>query len=586
MEYSGRDPGENGENMENNNYIELKGLSSSLRFMAYSLEMGSYGAVGVTEDQLIEGKRTGATRFINKACHKTANDSPKVLRINCDSRANKIIIPEYFLAEDVVIKRTVTQHIFIAMTDDERVERRSMVGAPPTSARRVSSLKISRSTPRSAAKFGKRKKDDESEDDSSSDKHENESEAGDQIEEDSGDDHDGNEVPGRPKRKATAMEEAHGGEETAVEVKSPTPPPVQESPEPVIKTPSIGKYSPLQLMCDHILRKVMSKDPEEYFAFPVTPAMAPDYHTIISQPMDFSKIRYIISPQLAFPLLHGITFRNSTSDTYFILYHLQIRLVIVFHNNIIIQDWIINETENFGIAYKKNIIRLSGQSTISYLNYGPFCSFAPQYDSTWATLTKRDSDLLLRTYGDRSTVSDVMSLRNMVTDAGAHFIKVVDDLLDTLTDGEHSRTIQCLENKNDKVEPKENVEDIAELINELESLENLGVDVGFLEDVRLKLGLAKPTDLQAQLDANGRAVLDLARMQHQRLSQPPPITLTKVAQPSLLETQLAANVQQQLANQVAMHAQPNQIVTAPAIHDAIGIHDEFDMDILGEFFVT
>lgn len=33
---------------------------------------------------------------------------------------------------------------------------------------------------------------------------------------------------------------------------------------------------------------------------------------------------------------------------------------------------------------------------ITYLNYGPFSSFAPQYDSTWATLSKRDSDLLLR----------------------------------------------------------------------------------------------------------------------------------------------------------------------------------------------
>ncbi|VDM72752.1 unnamed protein product, partial [Strongylus vulgaris] len=39
------------------------------------------------------------------------------------------------------------------------------------------------------------------------------------------------------------------------------------------------------------------------------------------------------------------------------------------------------------------LFRLSGQSMITYLNYGPFASFAPQYDSTWATLTKRDSDL-------------------------------------------------------------------------------------------------------------------------------------------------------------------------------------------------
>lgn len=35
----------------------------------------------------------------------------------------------------------------------------------------------------------------------------------------------------------------------------------------------------------------------------------------------------------------------------------------------------------------------------------------------------------------------------MVEDAGEHMIKIVDDLLDTLTDGEHSKTISALEKK-------------------------------------------------------------------------------------------------------------------------------------------
>lgn len=41
------------------------------------------------------------------------------------------------------------------------------------------------------------------------------------------------------------------------------------------------------------------------------------------------------------------------------------------------------------------------QMPISFLSYGPFSSFAPQFDSTWANLCERDSRLLLSTYADK-----------------------------------------------------------------------------------------------------------------------------------------------------------------------------------------
>lgn len=37
---------------------------------------------------------------------------------------------------------------------------------------------------------------------------------------------------------------------------------------------------------------------------------------------------------------------------------------------------------------------------VSYLMYGPYGSFAPTYDSSRATITKEESDLLYSTYGD------------------------------------------------------------------------------------------------------------------------------------------------------------------------------------------
>lgn len=39
---------------------------------------------------------------------------------------------------------------------------------------------------------------------------------------------------------------------------------------------------------------------------------------------------------------------------------------------------------------------------VTYLQYGPFSSYAPIYDSTTANLCKEDSDLLLSTYGDET----------------------------------------------------------------------------------------------------------------------------------------------------------------------------------------
>ncbi|KAK6726761.1 hypothetical protein RB195_004836 [Necator americanus] len=599
------------------------------------------------------------------------------------------------------------------MVEEERAERRSMVGAPPTARKPQSSSRLAR-TPRASAMRQniKRKHEEESEEEHDSGSERHDSEVGD-AEEDSGADETAeNETPGKPRkkarrrvhltdysarrkqrekekeklRKAGAFEESPGPTpaESGEKKTSPTP----ENPDPVVKNPSVKKYSPLQLMADHLLRKIMSKDPEEYFAFPVTPSMAPDYHTIISHPMDFSTIRqkieddvyqtitemrtdaelivsnaltynnpntvyhlaatrlsaivkYYFSEQYLRYIFHTLPFANQialekaglvplTTTVHKQENRLRQALVddmtaedclraadpavrnrlsarlpngkLAFLNN---KDGVtvlnvVGETDKKGIKLGDIVgsleegtpgmlslgdHRLSGQSMITYLNYGPFASFAPQYDSTWATLTKRDSDLLLRTYGDRSTVADVMSLRNMVEDAGAHFIKVVDDLLDTLTDGEHSRTMVELKKKQTDEKPRNN-EDVSELLSEVESLENLGVDVSFVKDVRERMAINKTNSIQSQLDMSGQAVLDLARLQHKRLSQPPPITLTHVQAPPVVENQLAANVQQQLTAQIGAHAPPGEIVSVPAIHNAIGMQEELDMDIFGEFFVT
>lgn len=43
-------------------------------------------------------------------------------------------------------------------------------------------------------------------------------------------------------------------------------------------------------------------------------------------------------------------------------------------------------------------------STVSYVNYGPFTSYAPTYDSSFANVSKDDSDLIYSFYGDESSL--------------------------------------------------------------------------------------------------------------------------------------------------------------------------------------
>lgn len=42
--------------------------------------------------------------------------------------------------------------------------------------------------------------------------------------------------------------------------------------------------------------------------------------------------------------------------------------------------------------------------TVSYLNYGPFTSYAPTFDSSFANVSKENSDLIYSFYGEESSL--------------------------------------------------------------------------------------------------------------------------------------------------------------------------------------
>lgn len=75
----------------------------------------------------------------------------------------------------------------------------------------------------------------------------------------------------------------------------------------------------------------------------------------------------------------------------------------------------------------------------------------------------------------------------------------------------------------------------------------------------------------------------MAKIQDKRLSRPPPPTLSHTVPPDMHETQLAAEIVQDLGSQVLeMDVRPRDIVSTRAVHQALGL-DAADLEILSEF---
>ncbi|XP_003747742.1 bromodomain-containing protein 7 [Galendromus occidentalis] len=76
----------------------------------------------------------------------------------------------------------------------------------------------------------------------------------------------------------------------------------------------------------------------------------------------------------------------------------------------------------------------------------PFSTYAPHYDSTFSNLTKVESDLIYTVYGDEIGVQYAESLMHFAKDS-EETKERVDDLLDSLTDGEHRKAVDKIKSR-------------------------------------------------------------------------------------------------------------------------------------------
>ncbi|XP_061394472.1 bromodomain-containing protein 7 [Musca vetustissima] len=238
------------------------------------------------------------------------------------------------------------------------------------------------------------------------------------------------------------------------------------------------------------------------------------------------------------------------------------------------------------------------------LNYGPFSSFAPTFDSRFSTLNKDETQLVMETYGDALSTEYAESILQFTKDS-SYATMLANGLLDALTNGEHSKCMQdlydlqvqnyeqqealkCFTNagplllgSSSSPSPHDSRAQIEQEyekykntridFNRLRTLQDLGIDTTFLNDIEKEMKNFELTRrLQEHLSNNLNLIDKLKNTQHERLSQPLPHHLGLVQQPSQEETQLAHQVSQHLTEAVKK-LPPSAVADPYALRRAMGM---------------
>nr|XP_056718355.1 bromodomain-containing protein 7 [Euleptes europaea] len=219
---------------------------------------------------------------------------------------------------------------------------------------------------------------------------------------------------------------------------------------------------------------------------------------------------------------------------------------------------------------------------VMYLNYGPFSSYAPAYDSTFANISKDDSDLIYSTYGEDSN-QGVFNIDEFLAKSQDYPYVMADSLLDVLTQGGHSRSLRELGRPADEAEgPSERADVIKgpeitetdpsirlesslskERLTALRAVTNFGLQVEEFESEEAEV-------FQKKLDETTKLLRELQDAQNERLSTKPPPNMICLLGPSYKEMHLAERVTSNL-KELAQQVAPGDIVSTYGVRKAMGI---------------
>ncbi|XP_061525109.1 bromodomain-containing protein 7 isoform X2 [Phycodurus eques] len=202
---------------------------------------------------------------------------------------------------------------------------------------------------------------------------------------------------------------------------------------------------------------------------------------------------------------------------------------------------------------------------VSYMNYGPFTSYAPVYDSSFSNVGKDDSDLIYSFYGGESSLQESDSLSEFLSKSGEYVYKMADNLLDAMTNGEHSKKLK-------ETEPFVCVQQVEEPSQEDKAkAEAFQPDAWGCSETELPAAEElSGADVQQKLDETTRLLRELQEAQRERLSTKQPPNMICLLAPTTKELELAERVTGNLAALTGRVA-PRDISSIWAIRKAMGI---------------
>ncbi|KAJ2940757.1 hypothetical protein O0L34_g14868 [Tuta absoluta] len=194
------------------------------------------------------------------------------------------------------------------------------------------------------------------------------------------------------------------------------------------------------------------------------------------------------------------------------------------------------------------------------LNYGPFSSFAPSYDGTFATLTKEETHLIYHTLPYEMGQGNQGMLRFAPDSPWSAIYDMEAMFPDKKRRSEHTTTSEETDLSKVKVD-----------VDKLRSLSELGIDMEFLNDIEEDVSQSQHDyGIAPALKHTHDLIQKLEKEQRDRLSQPPPWHLSLVQRPSGSERELARLVTSCLRG-MAARVQPKHVAPLQAVRRAMGV---------------